>query len=158
VTAAVARVATPDDHPLLDGYAAWCHTLGVSDRVLRDRLWQARQFLAAHPDLDAWMRRPVAARLADLGRIRAWSLVTYLILTGGVDPSPYTIDRAADEEISVLLTRLDTRATVSRLENIFLSSRFESEQKLERMRALLDEHLDWGALRQALGLPVSTTA
>jgi integrase len=85
VTAAVARVATPDDHPLLDGYAAWCHTLGMSDRVLRDRLLQARQFLAAHPDLDAWMRRPVHARLADLGRIRAWPLVTYLILAGEVD-------------------------------------------------------------------------
>jgi integrase len=51
VTAAVARVATPDDHPLMAGYAAHCRSLPISDRALRDRLRLARRFLEHHPDL-----------------------------------------------------------------------------------------------------------
>jgi BioD-like phosphotransacetylase family protein len=76
-----------------------------------------------------------------------------LILTGGVEPSPYTIDRAADEELTVLLTQTDTRGAVTLLEDIFAKSRFGSEEKLERLRALLDEYFDWAPLRQALALP-----
>jgi hypothetical protein len=60
-----------------------------------------------------------------------------LILTGGVPPSPYTIDRAAGEEVPLLLTRLGTREAVSRLEDVYARSRFAGEAKLERMRALL---------------------
>jgi DRTGG domain len=84
--------------------------------------------------------------------------ISCLILTRGIDPSPYTIDRAADAEITVLLTKLDTRGAVSRLEDIYLTTRFEGETKLERMRGLLDEHLNWVALRQALQLSASMPA
>jgi len=44
-------------------------------------------------------------------------------------------------------------AKVKLLEDIFLTTRFSSEEKLERMQALLEEHLDWGVLQQALGSP-----
>jgi len=73
-----------------------------------------------------------------------------LILTGGMDPSPYTIDRAADNEITVLLTKADTCGAVKLLEDIFVSTRFSSEEKLERMRELLVEHLDWEALKRGI--------
>jgi site-specific recombinase XerD len=82
MTAPVARQATPADHPLMVGYASFCHTLGLSDRALRDRLRLARRFLEVHPDLAAWTAWPLGARLADLARVRAWPLVTYAILTG----------------------------------------------------------------------------
>jgi integrase len=84
VTAAVARVATPDDHPLVRGCVAHCRSLPVSDRALRDRLRLARRFLEHHPDLDAWMARRLPARLADLRRIRAWPLISYALLAGRV--------------------------------------------------------------------------
>ena len=74
-----------------------------------------------------------------------------LILTGGLNPSPYTIDRAADGEISVLLTKADTQGTVKLLEEIFMRTRFAGDEKLERMRALLGEKLDWEPLRRPLG-------
>lgn len=82
MTAAVARWATEGDHPLLEDYARFCHELGVSDRALRDRLRMARTFLAQHPDLEAWLARPTRTRLADLGRTKAWSLVSWAALTG----------------------------------------------------------------------------
>jgi BioD-like phosphotransacetylase family protein len=89
----------------------------------------------------------------DLQLAAMHSDIDCLILTGGIEPSPYTIDRAADEELTVLLTRADTRGAVKLLEDIFVKSRFGSEEKLERMRALLDEYFDWAAFKQALGLP-----
>lgn len=84
MTAAVPRVATAGDHPFLDGYVAHCRLLGVGDRALRDRLRIARRFFEAHPDLGAWMARPLPSRLEDLRRIRAWPLLTHAILSGRV--------------------------------------------------------------------------
>lgn len=84
VAAAVARFATQDDHLLLDGYARFCHRLGLADRGLRDRLRLARLFLAEHPDLAAWMTRPTRTRLADVRRIKAWPLLSWAALSGAV--------------------------------------------------------------------------
>jgi integrase len=84
MTAAVARSATEEDHRLLDGYARFCHRLGLADRGLRDRLRLARLFLAEHPDLAAWMGRPTRTRLADLRRVEAWPLLSWAALSGAV--------------------------------------------------------------------------
>jgi hypothetical protein len=57
VTAAVARLATEADHPLIEGYARFCQDLidvgAMTDRARRDRLRLARQFLNQHEDLQA---------------------------------------------------------------------------------------------------------
>ena len=84
MTAAVARLGTDADHPILDSYARFCQEAGVGDRGMRDRLRHARAFLAIHPDLTAWMARPVTARLADLDRDRAWLLIVWAVFTGRV--------------------------------------------------------------------------
>jgi BioD-like phosphotransacetylase family protein len=73
-----------------------------------------------------------------------------LLLTGGLLPSPYTLDRAANEEVAVLLTRADTRQTVRKLEGIFAATRFASERKLERMSHLLEGRIDWQPIDEAL--------
>ncbi len=78
------RLATEDDHDLLAGYAGFCATLPITDKMRRVRLRAARAFLAAHPDLDAWCARPLTARLADLRRIEAWPLLCYLACEGTV--------------------------------------------------------------------------
>ncbi len=86
MTAAIARIATETDHPLMAGYATHCQDLvaagQITDRARRDRLRLARCFLEHHPDLDIWMARPTGARLTDLRRIKAWPLLTFAILTG----------------------------------------------------------------------------
>lgn len=82
----VPRLAIATDHELLSGYARFCATLGLGDGGLRDRLVLARAFLGVHPDLDAWLARPLPTRLADLRRIRAWPLLSYLALEGAVRP------------------------------------------------------------------------
>jgi integrase len=80
----VPRLAIETDHDLLDGYARFCATLDIADGALRDRLRLARAFLAVHPDLDAWLERPLMTRLADLRRIRAWPLISYLACAGSI--------------------------------------------------------------------------
>ena len=74
-----------------------------------------------------------------------------LILTGGFSPSPYTLDRASSEEVALMVTRGDTRATIERLADVFGGSRFSSERKLERISDLLRERLDWSTITAALG-------
>jgi BioD-like phosphotransacetylase family protein len=73
-----------------------------------------------------------------------------LILTGGISPSPYTLDRASSEEVAVMLTPSDTRATVDSLAGIFQQSRFGSERKLERITELLKDRVDWSVVDAAL--------
>lgn len=84
MSAAVARVATTNDHPLMDGYVQHCQALDVTDRALRDRLRLGRRFLTLHPNLGEWMQRPLRIRLTDLQRVKAWPLVSYAILSGQV--------------------------------------------------------------------------
>jgi integrase len=81
MTAPVARVASDADHDWLADYIDHCHTLGCSDRALRDRLRAIRTLLTAHPNLQDWMRRPVEDRLVELRRTKAWPLVVFLIGT-----------------------------------------------------------------------------
>lgn len=73
-----------------------------------------------------------------------------LILTGGLPPSPYTIDRAAGEEVPLLLTRADTRQAVFLLEDVYARSRFTGATKLARMSELLKACIDQEALTQLL--------
>lgn len=75
-----------------------------------------------------------------------------LILTGNLYPAPHVINRAEELCVPVLLTKLDTLATIEIIEGYFDRSRFQQPQKVERFSALLDEYLDFAALYEALGL------
>lgn len=74
-----------------------------------------------------------------------------LILTGGLPPSPYAIDRAAGEEVPIFLTRFTTPEAVRRLDGVF-GSRFRGEPRLERMGELLAERLDDAAALRLAGI------
>ncbi len=70
---------------LLDAYTDHCDDLGLSGPARVDRLTGAGRFLADHPDLAAWMRRPLPLRLTDLARCPlAWPLISFAVLTGRV--------------------------------------------------------------------------
>lgn len=73
-----------------------------------------------------------------------------LILTGGFNPSPYTLDRASNEEIALMVAPGDTQTTLRALEEIYGRSRFVSETKLERMAELLKDALDFEPISAAL--------
>lgn len=80
----VPSVADVDD--LLSGYQRYVDALPITLGARRDRIYRARRFITAHPDLVVWMRRQTAARLADLHRSKAWPFATWLFVTGRVRP------------------------------------------------------------------------
>jgi len=75
-----------------------------------------------------------------------------LMLTGNIYPSPSVLNRAEELCVPVLLTKLDTLATIEIIEGFFGKSRFQQPKKMERFTALLDENFDYAALYKALGL------
>ena len=77
---------------------------------------------------------------------------TCLILTGNIYPSPAVLNRAEELGVSVLLTSLDTLATVQITEGFFGRSRFQQPQKLSRFTELLNQHLNFPALYEGLGI------
>ena len=72
--------AAPDG--VYDDYVAFVATLPCADQGKRLRRHNARAFLAAHSDLDAWMRRPTPQRLVDVRRTDAWPLLSWCFVEG----------------------------------------------------------------------------
>ena len=74
----------PQDGHVLEAYLDYVASCGSSASATEWRETHARQFLGRHPDLQAWMQRPLDARCADLDRTKAWPLLTWAILTRAV--------------------------------------------------------------------------
>lgn len=73
-----------------------------------------------------------------------------LILTGGLQPLSYVLQRAEEEGVPLLLTRHDTVTTISLLEEGYSRTRFRGQAKVERSAQLMAETLDVEALGRAL--------
>ncbi len=61
-----------------------------------------------------------------------------LVITGGGEPSPYLLDRIANEDVAVLSTGGSTPESMRAIEDLYGRSRFEGSAKLLRAVALLD--------------------
>jgi BioD-like phosphotransacetylase family protein len=68
-----------------------------------------------------------------------------LIVTGGLPVLSYVNQRVADDEIPLMRTKLDTKETVSAIEELFGTAPFMGDAKIRRMDSLL-AHLDLDAL------------
>ncbi|ETZ98851.1 phage integrase family domain protein [Mycobacterium kansasii 824] len=71
-----------DAGTLLSDYLDHVARLRLSDRAIRDRIRTAREFLARHPDLAAWMALPAVERAGELRSSGAWPLLCYAIGAG----------------------------------------------------------------------------
>ena len=80
MTLALASVPSDD---LIEAYRAHTALMPVQPSYQRALAMAAESFLAEHPDLDEWMRRPVEARLSELSRRPdAWPVVVFAFLSG----------------------------------------------------------------------------
>jgi BioD-like phosphotransacetylase family protein len=73
-----------------------------------------------------------------------------LVITGGRDPSPYVIDRAQGEPITLLLAPEETPETVNALGEAWTSSRFRGSRKAEAVAAALSGRVDYASLAKKL--------
>jgi hypothetical protein len=67
---------------VLAGYLTYVRGLDCAQQAKSLRHRGAVRFLERFGDLDAWMTRPAAARLADAARADAWPFVSWLCATG----------------------------------------------------------------------------
>lgn len=69
-----------------------------------------------------------------------------LILTGGVDPIPYVLDKAIEENVPIVVVPKGTMETVSAIEGFIAAPTFFHPDKLARYAALLDTHMVKGPI------------
>ncbi len=107
----------------------------------------------AQPHFQRFDSKAVLApfRKADLHLAAIEAQAACLIITGGGQPSPYVIDRAQGENTTVLLTEEDTPATIAALSDVWLTSRFRGESKVEAIFDRLSGRLDFSSLLKKLG-------
>jgi BioD-like phosphotransacetylase family protein len=72
--------------------------------------------------------------------------VRCLVLTGGHRPDGAVVGAAEQHGVPVLLVGTDTLATVDRAEDVIRSGRTRDEETVRRMRELLAQHADVGAM------------
>lgn len=75
-----------------------------------------------------------------------------VILTGNIRPSPQIIGRAEDQGIPLILTRHDTMTAIDCIEIFFGRTRFHQDKKQQQFDSLLDQHMDFERLFQAMGM------
>lgn len=75
-----------------------------------------------------------------------------LILTGNLYPNPAVLRMAEEQNVSVLLTSLDTLSTIDTIEGFIGRSRVQQPEKLDRFNQLIETSLDYAAIYTALGL------
>jgi BioD-like phosphotransacetylase family protein len=75
-----------------------------------------------------------------------------LVLTGNIWPSPQIIAQAEDRNVPIILTRNDTMTAIERIEKFFGKTRFHQEKKVKCFEDLLNNHMNFDALYQSLGL------
>jgi BioD-like phosphotransacetylase family protein len=69
-----------------------------------------------------------------------------VILTGGKEPIPYVLDRAAEAGVPVVVVSKSTLDTVAAMEMFVTKATFHYSQKLARAKDLLRSHADMHAL------------
>ena len=77
-----------------------------------------------------------------------------LILTGNLRPSPLIVGLAEERGVPIILTRHDTLKAIEIVDGFFDKTRFHQEKKVAYFERLLDKHMDFAALIEALGLEV----
>ncbi len=75
-----------------------------------------------------------------------------LILGGDMAPTATVLSQAEDKKVPIISVKGDTVASVTAIEDALSQTRFNQEQKLPRLDLLMEQHFDFPALYQGLGL------
>jgi uncharacterized protein len=89
---------------------------------------------------------------ADIQAAALETSTTALILTGNLQPSSTVIQRAQELGVAVLIVQGSTMETVDAIERVFGKTRLSQPEKLQRLRSMLDEGLDWARLFADMGV------
>lgn len=74
-----------------------------------------------------------------------------LVLSGSQEPLPQIRSQAEDREVPIIMAKDDVATIVANIEHALAGSRF-SQEKLPRLSEIIEEHFDFPALYEGLGL------
>ncbi|MFC1988617.1 DRTGG domain-containing protein [Chloroflexota bacterium] len=75
-----------------------------------------------------------------------------LVLAGGTPPNKAVLNRAKRKNIPVISARDDVNTLVDKIENALVNGKFNQDNKLSRVTEIIEQHLDFQAVYQGLGL------
>jgi len=75
-----------------------------------------------------------------------------LVITGDTTPIPSVLYNAESKKVPIVLTRDDVVTTVTNIDNALGKTRFNQERKLPRLTAIMEQHFNFPAVYQGLGL------
>ena len=75
-----------------------------------------------------------------------------LVISGDTAPIPSVLYNAESKEIPIVLTRDDVVTTVASIDNALGKTRFNQERKLSRLAKIMEQHFNFAAVYQGLGL------
>jgi len=75
-----------------------------------------------------------------------------LVLSGDIAPNPIVLRRAEDKKVPIILAKEDVIATVARIEEALGKVRFNQEKKVSKLAGILEQHFNFPAVYQGLGL------
>jgi BioD-like phosphotransacetylase family protein len=78
--------------------------------------------------------------------------VRCLVLSGNTAPFPVALYGAEDKGVPIILAKGDTIATVMSIEDALGKTRFNQETKLPNLTEIMEQHFNFQALYQGLGL------
>ncbi len=78
--------------------------------------------------------------------------VRCLILTGNLEPPSIVIGKAEEKEIPMIVVPDDTLTTVEKIESIFGKARIRGEEKIKRIRELVESFVNLDRLMEYMGL------
>jgi len=78
--------------------------------------------------------------------------VRCLILTGNLEPPSIVIGKAEEKEIPMVVVPEDTLTTVEKIESIFGKVRIRGEEKIKRIRELVESFVNLDRLMEYIGL------
>ena len=75
-----------------------------------------------------------------------------LVLAGSAKPNPMVLNTAKDKNTPVIITKDSVAATVAKIEDAVVKTRFNQLNKLPRLAEIIEQHLNIQKLYQGLGV------
>ncbi|MFC1953449.1 AAA family ATPase [Chloroflexota bacterium] len=75
-----------------------------------------------------------------------------LVLSGNSPPDPIVLDKAERKNIPVILAKDDVSSLAAGIEDALVNNRFNQQNKMTKLSEIIEQHLNFQAVNQGLGL------
>jgi BioD-like phosphotransacetylase family protein len=127
---------------------------GETDEIIENVMLGAMTFDSGVEYFNRKQNKAVVIRgeRADMQLAALETSTRCLILTGNVRPLPAVVSQAENKRVPLIVVQKGTSDTVTDIERAFIEAAFDSSNKLDKFREILNEYMDFESLYSALGV------